>query len=73
MEVIILDINCDIYLYNEKNNSENYLFNLHKLSCIDEQIKRKKLFSMGYPYFIKKCGKLIAVTTDQGCLILKED
>ena len=73
MEVIILDINCDIYLYNEKNNSENYLFNLHKLSCIDEQIKRKKFFSMGYPYFIKKCGKLIAVTTDQGCLILKED
>ena len=36
MEVIILDINCDIYLYNEKNNSESYLFNLHNRKCSEQ-------------------------------------
>ena len=73
IEVILLDINCDVYLYKEKNDEEKYLFNLHKLYCIDQQFKLQKFFSMGYPYFIKIHKKLIAITTDQGCFLLKEE
>lgn len=73
LEVILLDINCDVYLYKEKNNEEQYLFNLHKLYCIEQQFKLQKFFSMGYPYFIKIHKKLIAITTDQGCFLLKEE
>ena len=73
LEVILLDITCDVYLYKEKYNDEEYLFNLHKLYCIDQQFKQQKFFSMGYPYFIKIHKKLIAITTDQGCFLLKEE
>ena len=73
LEIILLDINCSVYLYKEKENDEKYLFNLHKLNCIDQQIKQQKFFSMGYPYFIKFCKNLIAVTTDQGCFLLKDE
>lgn len=73
IEVILLDINCDVFIYKEKDNNEKYLFNLHKLDCIEEQIKQQKFFSMGYPYYIKFNKKFIAVTTDQGCFLLKEE
>ena len=73
LEIILLDINCDVSLYKEKNDEEKYLFNLHKLNCIDEQIKQQKFFSMGYPYFIKFHKNLIAITTDQGCFLLKQE
>ena len=73
MEIILLDINCDVYLYKEKDNNEKYLFNLHKLDCIEEQIKQQKFFSLGFPYYIKFHKKLIAITTDQGCFLLKEE
>lgn len=73
LEIALVDINCDVYLYKEKEGDEIYLFNLHKLNCIEEQIKQQKFFSMGYPYFIKIYKNLIAITTDQGCFLLKED
>ena len=72
-EIILLDINCDVYLYKEKENNEKYLFNLHKLYCIEERIKQQKFFSMGFPYFIKFHKKFIAITSDQGCFLLKKE
>jgi len=71
IEIALLDLSCSIYIYNEKNNCIDYLFNLHKLNSIDREIKEQKFFSLGYPYFIKKSKNYIAVTTDQGCLLLK--
>ena len=73
LEIALLDINCDVYIYKEKENYEFYLFNLHKLNCIDEQIKQQKFFAMGYPYFIKIHKNFIAITTDQGCFLLKKE
>ena len=73
LEIVFLDINCNVYLYNDKENDEKYLFNLHKLNCIEPEIKQQKFFSMGYPYFIKYSKNLIAITTDQGCFLLKDD
>jgi len=71
LEIIILDLNCSVYIYNEKDNYEQYLFNLEKLNTINKSIKEQKFFSMGYPYFIKMYNRYFAVTTDQGCFLLK--
>ena len=71
LEILILDLNCSIYLYNEKDDYEHYLFNLEKLDCINKSIKEQKFLSMGYPYFIKMYNKYFAITTDQGCFLLK--
>ena len=73
IEIILLDLNCSVYIYHEKDNYEEYLFNLHKLNSIDSDIKDQKFFSLGYPYFIKKSRKYISLTTDQGCLLLKKE
>ncbi len=71
-EIAILDLNCDVYKYNSKDDAEVYMLNLHKLSCISTQIKDQKFFSIGWPYFIKIFKNLVAITTDQGCFILKQ-
>lgn len=73
LKVCLVDINCDVFLYEEKNDEEKYLFNLHKLNCIDEEIKQQKFFSMGYPYFVKYHKNIIAISTDQGCFLLKKE
>ena len=72
LTIVLLDINCGVYLYHEKNNYEEYLFNLHKLYSIDSVIKEQKFFSLGYPYYIKIYKKLFAITTDQGCFLLEK-
>lgn len=73
LDIILLDIDCGVYIYHEKDDYEEYLFNLHKLSSIGRELKEKKFFSLGYPYFIKYSKNFIAVTTDQGCLLLKKE
>jgi hypothetical protein len=71
LEIIILDLNCSVYLYNEKDDYEHYLFNLEKIDSINSSIKEQKFFSLGYPYFIKMYNRYFAITTDQGCFLLK--
>ena len=76
LQIIILDLNCSVYLYIEKNNkygSEEYLFNLNKLSTIEREIKDQKFFSMGYPYFIKRYKEYLAISADQGLFLFKKE
>jgi len=73
LKIVLLDLNCSVFIYNEKNEFEEYLFNLHKIYYIEKEIKDQKFFSLGYPYFIKMYKKLFAITTDQGCFLFKRD
>ena len=72
LEIILLDLNCCIFYYLEKDGKEYYLFNLDKLNDITREIKDQKFFSMGYPYFIKKYKKYVAVSADQGLFLFKK-
>ena len=72
LQIYLLDLNCNICFYNYKHEYEEYLFNMHKLNSINQDIKDQKFFSLGYPYFIKTNGKNIAITTDQGCFLFKK-
>lgn len=70
MNIVLLDKNCTVSLY--RNNFENFLFNLEEMEDIDKEIKKQKFFSMEFPYYIKMCGKSFAITTDQGCFLIRK-
>ncbi len=70
--IAILDIDCNIFLYNYKEDSCKLLFNLENDDIgIDKDIKGQKFFLFGYPYFIKLTKKYIAITSDYGCILVQ--
>ena len=76
LQIILLDLNCSVYLYCKKSGkygAEDYLFNLNKLATIEREIKDQKFFSIGYPYFIKKYKKYFAISADQGLFLFKKN
>ena len=73
LKILLLDLECNVFVYHEKADYEEYLFNLNKISSIPKKIKDQKFFAMGYPYFIKMSENYIAITTDQGCFLLKRE
>lgn len=47
-------------------------FNLWSLKTVPEAIKKHQyLFDMGYPYYVKALGNIVAITTDLGLCIFK--
>ena len=53
-KIVILDIECNVILYDYKEDKSELLFNLEKseLQGIDN-IKEQRFFMFGYPYYIK--------------------
>ena len=70
LKIIILDLNCNVFLYNYKTNIEKLWFNLENLN-IEQVIKDQRFFSMGYPYYIKISKQYLAISSDYGCLLLQ--
>ena len=70
--LILLDIDCNIILYNSKEDKSEILFNLEKDNLnIDKDIKEQKFFSFGYPYYIRMTKKYIAISSDYGCILVQ--
>ena len=70
--LILLDIDCNIILYNSKEDKSEILFNLETDNLnIDKDIKEQKFFSFGYPYYIRITKKYIAISSDYGCIIVQ--
>ena len=70
--IIILDLDCNIILYNYRKDKSEILINLEKDEIgIDEDIKDQRFFCFGYPYYIKFTKNYIAVSSDYGCILLK--
>lgn len=71
--ISILDINSNITFYQENDTHMKLIsqFNLFSLSDIKQEYKDKLFFSMGYPYYIKFNKDIIAITTDNGCFLIK--
>jgi len=63
--LILIDIDCNIILYNSKEDKSEILFNLETDNLnIDKDIKEQKFFSFGYPYYIRMTKKYIAISSD---------
>ena len=70
--IVILDIDCNVVLYDYKNDKNEILFNLEKDEIgIDPDIKEQKFFVFEYPYYIKISEKYIAISTDYGCILVQ--
>ena len=70
--IVLLDIECNVILYDYGEDKSEILFNLEKDELgIDTDIKEQKFFVFGYPYYIKISQNYIAVSTDYGCALVK--
>ena len=70
--IVILDIECNVILYNYKEDKSEILFNLEKDELkIDNDIKEQGFFIFEYPYYIKISRQYIAISTDYGCALFK--
>jgi hypothetical protein len=68
--IYVVDIQCNVFKFNNKSNKVDYLLNLNNLD-IDQVIKDQKFFSMGYPYYIKVSKQYMAISSDYGCILLQ--
>ena len=74
LKIIFLDINSNIY-EGEVNENKFYVLihvNLNEMNNIDSEMKKKGLFDMDFPYYLKANQNFIVVSCDYACLILKK-
>ena len=72
-KIVILDIECNVILYDYKEDKNELLFNLEKseLQGIDNDIRDQRFFMFGYPYYIKISENYIAISSDYGVILIK--
>lgn len=70
-KVVVVDLNCNVILYDNKTNKEMFLFNLEKMADIDYIIRAQRFFSMGYPYYIKMSRNYFAISSDYVCILIQ--
>ena len=70
--IVLLDIDCNVFLYNYKEDKNELLINLEKEEKgIDKDIKGQGFFLLNYPYYIKISKKYIAISSDYGCILIQ--
>ena len=72
-KIVILDIECNVIIYDYKEDKSELLFNLEKseLQGIDNDIRDQRFFTFGYPYYIKISENYIAISSDYGVILIK--
>jgi hypothetical protein len=71
LKIILLDIECNVFIYHYRLGKQEFLFNLNHLEDIEQIIKDQRFFSMGYPYYIKVSKQFIAISSDYGCILVQ--
>ena len=69
LKIFVLDLNCNVIMYNYNTDRQEFLFNLEDLE-VDQVIKDQRFFSMGYPYYIKVSKQYMAISSDYGCVLV---
>lgn len=69
ISISLLDIDGNVNIY--ENFEITKRFNLYEMKDINQDLKNKQFFSMGYPYLIKSNPNYSAISTDHGVLIIK--
>lgn len=72
--IVAIDSKGKIYLFVSENGVDTkHMFELTKAIGFPEELVKKDLFSMGYPYLITAYYNMIAFSTDYGVFLLKVD
>lgn len=71
LQMFLLDCEGEVTCYSKGRLIK--LFDLYKVKEIDKDCKDKHFFSMGYPYYMKAFDNVVAVTTDHGVFVLKNN
>ena len=71
LKIIVLDIECNVFIYSYRRDKMELLFNLNQLEGIEQIIKDQRFFSMGYPYYIKVSKQYMAISSDYGCVLVQ--
>ena len=66
--IATLDLNGNFNLYTNKKNK--VLFNLYKITNIEQKYKDEQFFSVGFPYFIVMNSLYIGISTDHGIFVI---
>ena len=69
--IITADINGNFNVYH--NQHIKNIFNLYKISNIDNKYKEKEFFNLGFPYYIIMNSKYYAISTDHGIFVLSNE
>lgn len=70
-ELHSVDYNGILTLYSSKQSQTRTIKLLELPGTPPEITKHKYIFDMGYPYYVKVFGNLVAVTSDLGLLIFR--
>ena len=68
--VSILDLNGNINVWYNLEITKK--FNFNEMNDISSEYKKKRFFSMNYPYYIKAYKNYFAVSTDFGVFVIKK-
>jgi hypothetical protein len=68
ISIATLDLNGNFNLYTNKKNK--VLFNLYKITNIEQKYKDEQFFSVGFPYFIVMNSLYIGISTDHGIFVI---
>lgn len=68
LSIILLDINGNVNVYENKQISTR--FNLNNVPNIPKDQKDKQFFTMGYPYYIKANNEVYSISCDHGCYVI---
>ena len=69
--IYILTLDCDgnVNVYHNKNIIT--LFNVYRVANINEDLKDKQLFDIGFPYYVVFNNRYYAITSDHGLFVIQ--
>ena len=71
LTIAVLDIDGNVNVW--ENYTISTKFNLYNIKELNDDLKKKHFFSMGYQYFIKICMSYYAISSDHGVFIFKKE
>lgn len=70
--IILVDIDGNVNMIKNYQPTSKK-FNMYQVKDIPQDIKDKQFFSMGYPYYVKANQELIAISSDYGVFVFKNN
>ena len=72
IHILTLDYEGNVNIYHNKTITT--IFNIYSIANINEDLKDKQLFDMGFPYYVVFNNMYYAITTDHGlCVIQRQN
>ena len=69
IHILTLDYAGNVNIYNNKTITT--MFNIYSIANINDDLKDKQLFDMGFPYYVVFNNMYYAITTDHGLFVIQ--